>query len=67
VLRAPTLPDLLSAAARTAPDAEAFRYRLERLTYQDWHALAERAAAGLAARGVRAGDVVALPLPSTPF
>ncbi len=46
---------------------EAFRYRSERLTYADWDALADRLAAGMAARGVRAGDVVALLLPSTPF
>ena len=62
-----TLPELLHAAAREAPAAEAFRYRRERLTYGDWEALAERTAAGLAARGVGRGDVVALLLPSTPF
>ena len=62
-----TLPDLLRAAAVAAPDAEALRYRDERLTYGDWEALAERTAAALAARGVARGDVVALLLPSTPF
>jgi acyl-CoA synthetase (AMP-forming)/AMP-acid ligase II len=62
-----TLPELLAAAARRAPDAEAFAYRDERLTYADWDALAARVAAGLAARGVGRGDVVALLLPSTPF
>jgi len=66
-LAAETLPDLLRAAARAAPDAEAFRYRDERLTYADWDALADRAAAALAARGVGRGDVVALLLPSTPL
>src|SRR5438128_6818456 len=59
--------DLLRTAAQDAPDAEAFRYRGERLTYGDWDALADRTAAALAARGIGRGDVVALLLPSTPF
>ena len=67
IVRAATVPDLLRDAAREAPAAEAFRYRDERLTYGDWDTLADRVAAGLAARGVRRGDVVALLLPSTPF
>src|SRR5262249_17910252 len=62
-----TLGDLLRHAARDTPDAEAFRYRAERLTYRDWDALADRLAAGLAARGVQGGDVVALLLPTTPL
>src|SRR5213592_167939 len=61
------LGDLLRTAAREAPDAEAFRYRGERLTYRDWDSLADRVAAALAARGVGRGDVVALLLPSTPL
>src|SRR5437870_177253 len=61
------LGDLLRTAAREAPDAEAFRYRGERLIYRDWDALADRTAAALAARGIGRGDVVALLLPSTPF
>src|SRR5207249_1811482 len=61
------LGDLLRTAAQDAPDAEAFRYRGERLTYGDWDALADRTAAALAARGIGRGDVVALLLPSTPF
>lgn len=67
MLRAPTLGDLLRLAAREAPDAEAFRYRDERITYAEWDALADRLAAGMAARGVGRGDVVALLLPSTPL
>jgi acyl-CoA synthetase (AMP-forming)/AMP-acid ligase II len=62
-----TLGDLLRDAAHQEPDADAFRYRDERLTYRDWDALADRMAAGLSARGVRRGDVVALLLPSTPL
>jgi acyl-CoA synthetase (AMP-forming)/AMP-acid ligase II len=67
MLDASTLPALLGAAASTAPDADAFRYRDERLTYGDWLALSARLAAGLAARGIGRGDVVALLLPSTPL
>ncbi len=67
MLVAPTLPELLRAAARQAPDAEAFRYCHERLTYGDWDLLADRMAGGLAARGIGHGSVVALLLPSTPF
>jgi acyl-CoA synthetase (AMP-forming)/AMP-acid ligase II len=67
VLSAATLPELLHAAARQAPDAEALRYRAERLTYRDWDGLADRLAAALVARGIRHGDVVALLLPSTTF
>jgi acyl-CoA synthetase (AMP-forming)/AMP-acid ligase II len=67
VLQAPTLPDLLRTAAGQAPDAEAFCYRAERLTYRDWDALADRLAAAFATRGIGRGDVVALLLPSTPF
>ncbi len=65
--QARTLGDLLRHAAREDPGADAFRYRGERLTYGDWDALADRLAAGLWARGVRPGDVIALLLPSTPF
>jgi acyl-CoA synthetase (AMP-forming)/AMP-acid ligase II len=62
-----TLGDLLRDAARQAPDADAFRYRAERLTYADWDRLADRMARALWARGVRPGDVVALLLPSPPL
>lgn len=67
LLTASTLPDLLRTAAARAPEAEAFRYRSERLTYANWHQLAGRLAGALAARGIRRGDVVALLLPSTPL
>ena len=61
------LGDLLRTAARDRPEAEAFRYRGERLTYRDWDTLADETAAALAARGIGRGDVVTLLLPSTPF
>ena len=67
MLTAPNLPDLLRTAAREAPEAEAFRYRAERLTYLDWDTLADHMAAALTELGIRRGDVVALLLPSTPF
>jgi acyl-CoA synthetase (AMP-forming)/AMP-acid ligase II len=67
VLVAPTLADLLRAAAGAAPEAVAFAYRGERLTYRDWDALADRVAAFVTARGLGRGDVVALLLPSTPL
>src|SRR5437773_11952869 len=61
------LGDLLRTAARDRPEAEAFRYRGERLTYRDWDVLADETAASLAGRGIGRGDVVALLLPSMPF
>jgi len=67
VLTAPTLGQLLRAAAEKAPDAEAFRYRDEILTYRDWDRLADRIAAGLRRMGIGRGDVIALLLPSTPL
>src|SRR6185369_12981733 len=47
---AETLSGLLRAAAGDAPDAEAFRYRGERLTYRDWDGLADRLVGAFAAR-----------------
>jgi acyl-CoA synthetase (AMP-forming)/AMP-acid ligase II len=67
VLTARTLGELLAAAAREDPQAGAFRYGDERVSYAAWDALATRVAAGLAATGIRRGDVVALLLPTTPL
>jgi acyl-CoA synthetase (AMP-forming)/AMP-acid ligase II len=67
MLSAATLGDLLASAAQTDGDAAAFRYGDERLSYAEWDALATRVAGGLAAAGVRRGDVVALLLPTTPL
>src|SRR5262245_50083889 len=67
MLTATTLGELLADAARADTDAPAFRYGDERVTYGDWESLASRVAGGLAAAGVRRGDVVALLLPTTPL
>jgi acyl-CoA synthetase (AMP-forming)/AMP-acid ligase II len=67
MLTGATLGELLAAAAREDGGAGAFRYGDERVTYAGWDALATRVAAGLAAAGVRRGDVVALLLPTTPL
>lgn len=67
MLRAPSLGELLRLAARTAPEAAAFRYRGEELTYADWDFLVDRLASRFWREGVRKGDVLALILPSTPF
>ncbi len=67
VLTAPTLGQLLRSAAAVEPDAEAFRYRDDVLSYRDWDLLADRVANGLRHLGVARGDVVALLLPATPL
>ncbi len=67
MLAATTLPDLLRVAARTAPEAEAFRYRGEALSYREWDTLTDRLTAAFADRGIGHGSVVALLLPSTPL
>ena len=63
----PALPPASAAARAIAPDADAFRYRDERLTYADWDALADRLAAALAARGVGAATSSRSSCPSTPL
>jgi acyl-CoA synthetase (AMP-forming)/AMP-acid ligase II len=67
MLTAATLGELLAAAAQSDAAASAFRYGDARVSYGDWDALASRVAGGLAAAGVRRGDVVALLLPTTPL
>lgn len=67
MLTAATLGELLAAAAAAEPDAPAFRYGEEQISYAEWDALANQAARGLQELGVQRGDVVALLLPSTPF
>lgn len=67
MLRATSLGDLLERAASKSPEAAAFRYRGEVVTYADWNRLASTLASRLHAEGIRRGDVVALWLPSTPL
>ena len=62
-----TFAELMEAAAVQLEDHEAY-VEVEtgrRLTFGAWHRAADTAAARLAADGVRAGDVVAIALPSS--
>jgi long-chain acyl-CoA synthetase len=56
---AQTIPEALTAAKEQAGEAEALVGRHARLTYREVHDRVRRAAAGLAAAGVRPGDRVA--------
>jgi len=67
VLEAPNLWELVLARAAATPDARmVIDERGDTLTFADYAAAAERAAAGLAALGVGAGSVVSWQLPSWP-
>ena len=59
-----TLPDLARARAEAHPDAVAIIDEVRSLTWAQWLEEAERLAAGLQARGLAAGDVVAFQLPN---
>lgn len=67
MLHANTLHELLAKAAAAAPDAPAYRYRDDVVTYRDWDAASELLSRRFAAAGVERGDVVALLLPSVPL
>jgi acyl-CoA synthetase (AMP-forming)/AMP-acid ligase II len=56
--------ELLEAAADRYGDREAYVEPGARISFADWVSRSRKVAAGLAARGVRKGDVVALRLPS---
>ncbi|MDX3193712.1 amino acid adenylation domain-containing protein [Streptomyces sp. MN03-5084-2B] len=58
-----TLHQLFTAQARRTPDAEAVVCGPDRLSYRELGERAGRLAAGLAARGIGTGDVVAVVLP----
>ena len=63
-----TLQAAVAQRARTHPDSIALAHDLGHVSYAALHRLAMQAAAGLHARGVRAGDVIAVQLPnSMPF
>ncbi|WP_353111298.1 long-chain-fatty-acid--CoA ligase [Microbacterium sp.] len=61
-----SLIDIVEASARDYPDAPALQFFGRETTYRDMQDAIERAAAGLRARGVGAGDPVAIVLPNSP-
>lgn len=61
-----SLVDILDESAREHPDAAALEFFGRTTAYRDLHVQVQRVAAGLAARGVRAGDRVAIVLPNCP-
>ena len=65
MLEGRTLWELIERRAADTPDAEmAVDEDGRRLTFRQYHDACERAAAGLAARGVGEGDVVSWQLPT---
>lgn len=60
------LIDLVTASVRDYPTATALEFFGRETSYQDMQSAIDRVAAGLYARGVRAGDPVALILPNCP-
>jgi len=60
-----SLGDLLAAVASDYPDHEAYVFGDTRFTYAQWYTRALQVAGGLARRGVGAGDVVLLTLPTS--
>ncbi|MDQ4212618.1 long-chain-fatty-acid--CoA ligase [Microbacterium capsulatum] len=61
-----SLVDIVEASARDYPDAPALEFFGRTTSYRDLQSAIDRAAAGLAALGVRAGDPVAIVLPNCP-
>ncbi|GAA1525994.1 long-chain acyl-CoA synthetase [Microbacterium ginsengiterrae] len=61
-----SLIDIVAASARDFPDAPALEFFGRVTTYAQMQAAIDRAAAGLHALGVRAGDPVAIVLPNCP-
>jgi len=61
-----SLVDIVDASARDYPDAPALQFFGRTTSYRDLQAAIERAAAGLKALGVKAGDPVAIVLPNCP-
>ncbi|MFS0867319.1 long-chain-fatty-acid--CoA ligase [Microbacterium sp. 179-B 1A2 NHS] len=61
-----SLVDIVTESARDYPDAVALEFFGRETTYRELVSQIDRAAAGLAALGVRAGDRVALVLPNCP-
>ena len=61
-----SLVDIVEESAKDYPDAAALQFFGRETSYRSLHAQIERAAAGLRAQGVRAGDPVAIVLPNCP-
>ncbi|WP_203579623.1 long-chain-fatty-acid--CoA ligase [Microbacterium hibisci] len=61
-----SLVDIVDASARDYPDAAALQFFGRETSYRSLHEQIERAAAGLRALGVKAGDPVAIVLPNCP-
>ncbi|GAA1913372.1 long-chain-fatty-acid--CoA ligase [Microbacterium aoyamense] len=61
-----SLVDIVEASVRDYPDAPALQFFGRETTYRHMHEQIERAAAGLKAHGVKAGDPVAIVLPNCP-
>lgn len=61
-----SLIDIVEASARDYPDAPALQFFGRETSYRHMSEAIERAAAGLKALGVRAGDPVAIVLPNCP-
>ena len=61
-----SLVDIVEASARDYPDAAALQFFGRTTSYRDLQQAIDRAAAGLAALGVKAGDPVAIVLPNCP-
>ncbi|SDL32864.1 long-chain-fatty-acid--CoA ligase [Microbacterium azadirachtae] len=61
-----SLVDIVEASAHDYPDAAALQFFGRTTSYRDLQQAIDRAAAGLAALGVKAGDPVAIVLPNCP-
>ncbi len=61
-----TINDLFARAVKNFSDSPALEYRDRTISYRDFGAMVERAAAGLMSLGVKPGSSVALYLPNTP-
>ncbi|MDL9981455.1 long-chain-fatty-acid--CoA ligase [Microbacterium candidum] len=61
-----SLVDIVAASVRDYPDAPALQFFGAETTYRQMQEQIDRAAAGLHALGVRAGDTVAIVLPNCP-
>lgn len=61
-----SLVDIVEASARDYPDAPALQFFGRTMSYRELQEAIERAAAGLRAQGVGAGDPVAIVLPNCP-